>query len=559
MTEELIPLLGILIFMLCQSLPIYFYNKLYSCVMKKDKRWFLCFLSFLCALLLLALVSCYVTERMGVSISFIDEELDFPKGAFFMWLGLGLIIQVISILISVFKHFWSIIRGKEKIDWSFLGFEFLFVAIFVVAVLYLFRIKIIWPTGKDADVKYIASAAVLSIICLMGYLNIKGTKTDSSGESSADTSTSKTVTGENSSNSADSDARYAQIINRCEELKKEGKYGAQIPLLLEATELPVNDKKKLIIWQNLGLAYDNIGSKERAAECYNTAKKYEMGSSDSSQALNHGMPQTISRASTGGLFIWAIIALLMCPITGIIAVVKTARIRKANSVEEQQVRMSSARTWCIISTVLGVLMLILVFVKRPIPAASNYEVFQWGDKYYDEYKYTVYKNNLPEEYEPTFYRSSRDIFTGTNGVKITLYRSWDTNTTYEQADTFRRYLGEHSKAKYWYSGTYSFQSKDDNNKPITIWYAYKIEGWDYMGDVMKLIEGNPFSSTQGLTLNLEYIDHGNVIKDRWNEIEEKRECSAAIWLNVPEPKDGVTIGFRFTDWDDNPVHVYGSY
>ena len=72
----------------------------------------------------------------------------------------------------------------------------------------------------------------------------------------------------------------------------------------------------------------------------------------------YNVPQTVPPVSTGGLLAWAIITLFLCLIPGIVAIVKTAGINKAQTVAEQQARMSSARTWCIIGTVLGVLSLI---------------------------------------------------------------------------------------------------------------------------------------------------------------------------------------------------------
>ena len=67
--------------------------------------------------------------------------------------------------------------------------------------------------------------------------------------------------------------------------------------------------------------------------------------------------QPVTPVSTGGLLAWAIITLFLCTIPGIVAIVKTTSINKATTVEEQAARMSSAKTWCIIGTVLGVLAL----------------------------------------------------------------------------------------------------------------------------------------------------------------------------------------------------------
>lgn len=75
-------------------------------------------------------------------------------------------------------------------------------------------------------------------------------------------------------------------------------------------------------------------------------------------AQQYYVPQPVPPVSTGGLMAWAIITLFLCTIPGIVAIVKTAGINKATTVVEQQDRMSSARTWCIVGTVLGVLSLL---------------------------------------------------------------------------------------------------------------------------------------------------------------------------------------------------------
>ena len=65
-------------------------------------------------------------------------------------------------------------------------------------------------------------------------------------------------------------------------------------------------------------------------------------------------PQPVTPIPTGGLMAWAIITMLLSTIPGIVAIVKTLNINKATSVEEQQKRYKSARTWCIIGTIIGV-------------------------------------------------------------------------------------------------------------------------------------------------------------------------------------------------------------
>ena len=72
----------------------------------------------------------------------------------------------------------------------------------------------------------------------------------------------------------------------------------------------------------------------------------------------HSYAQPVAPVSTGGLIAWSIITILLCLIPGIVALVKTLTINKAATVEDQQKRMKSARIWCIVGTVLGVLTMV---------------------------------------------------------------------------------------------------------------------------------------------------------------------------------------------------------
>jgi len=95
--------------------------------------------------------------------------------------------------------------------------------------------------------------------------------------------------------------------------------------------------------------------KEQAAQpaqqpVYNQAPVY--------QQPVYQVPQPVAPVATGGLLAWSIITLLLCTIPGIVAIVQTANINKCYTVEEQQKKISSAKIWCIVGTVLGVLAVI---------------------------------------------------------------------------------------------------------------------------------------------------------------------------------------------------------
>ena len=70
--------------------------------------------------------------------------------------------------------------------------------------------------------------------------------------------------------------------------------------------------------------------------------------------------------ATGGLIAWSIITLLLCTIPGIVALVKTTSINSALTPEDQAQRIKSAKTWCIVGTVLGVLAVILAVIGAAV-------------------------------------------------------------------------------------------------------------------------------------------------------------------------------------------------
>lgn len=75
-------------------------------------------------------------------------------------------------------------------------------------------------------------------------------------------------------------------------------------------------------------------------------------------------PQYVPPVETGGMLAWAIITLLLCTIPGIVAIVKTTQVNKSFTVEEQQQKLQSAKIWCIVGTVLGVLAVIGMLAAR---------------------------------------------------------------------------------------------------------------------------------------------------------------------------------------------------
>lgn len=74
--------------------------------------------------------------------------------------------------------------------------------------------------------------------------------------------------------------------------------------------------------------------------------------------------------ATGGLVAWSIITLLLCLIPGIVALVQTTGINSCTTPELQAQKIRSAKTWCIVGTVLGVIGLILEVILIVASAAA---------------------------------------------------------------------------------------------------------------------------------------------------------------------------------------------
>ncbi len=68
--------------------------------------------------------------------------------------------------------------------------------------------------------------------------------------------------------------------------------------------------------------------------------------------------------NNGGLMAWSIISIFLCLITGIIALVQACGINSCTTVEAQKKKISACKTWCIVSTILGAISIIIALVAQ---------------------------------------------------------------------------------------------------------------------------------------------------------------------------------------------------
>ena len=176
-------------------------------------------------------------------------------------------------------------------------------------------------------------------------------------------------------------------------------------------------------------------------------------------------------------------------------------------------------------------------------AASGYKVKSWKND--GVYYYYVYKGSLPKYYEPTFYRLPTDIYTASNGMKITFYGPYApwVDVTEAQANAFMRYQADKSSARYKCASWFGITQTDDWGKK-TSYHPYKIEGWNNTQSLSKLLNAGYFSNSEGERIEVIKIGNGNVKSEKWDYIRNTLGCfNAFYWKSV-----NATLGFRFYDW-----------
>ncbi|MBO4418282.1 MAG: hypothetical protein J5789_00420 [Oscillospiraceae bacterium] len=95
---------------------------------------------------------------------------------------------------------------------------------------------------------------------------------------------------------------------------------------------------------------------------YNQYNGYGQG--DYNQYNSYGRNYAPPRYPSSGLIAWSIVTLLFCTIPGIVALVYAVGINSSTSSAEQERKISNAKTWCTVGTVLSVLALIYALAVR---------------------------------------------------------------------------------------------------------------------------------------------------------------------------------------------------
>ena len=107
-------------------------------------------------------------------------------------------------------------------------------------------------------------------------------------------------------------------------------------------------------------AYDQQQYGQQAQPGYDQQQYGQQAQQPSGYGNSYGAYplQPVAPIPVGGMIAWSIITILLCTIPGIVGLVYTLKINKCTSVEDQQKALKTARIWCIVGTVLGILSVI---------------------------------------------------------------------------------------------------------------------------------------------------------------------------------------------------------
>ena len=261
-------------FLVCETVSAYFYSDCIDRLLNKDRRWINGLLGSVSIMLILTLVYTWLPGRIGAEVTLFEELITLKDGALFQNLAMMSIAQALAIGIAVVKYLWAVIRRKQKFSLPFLAVEFLFAAAFCTAGVYLAQNETVIPFENDTGAAYVVTGLIaLAGLILFIWLSVSDTEEKKPQAQDGRKNRKERNQSRTSPQQELENYRFEQLVQKKNFLTEKGDFASQIPLLTEATGWKLDKEKKARVWNYLGMAYEQIGSGERAEECYRTASK----------------------------------------------------------------------------------------------------------------------------------------------------------------------------------------------------------------------------------------------------------------------------------------------
>ena len=245
-------------------------------LLEKNRFWIYCLLFWMGILAVQTALYSWLPGRIGAQITVFDGMFVFEDGALIRNLGNLLLAHALAIGLALLKYLWNVLRKKDR----FYGKMFLLEAV-ICGILCFFGIRLIkseyvvhFEGGQNIGTIVMAFLAVAGAVAVV--LGFRQSRTGKENENAGDVRQSdRSATSQAPSKEAI--ARFDQIVAEKNRLTGDGDYASQIPLLIEAAGLDVDATRRARIWNYMGLAYNEIGSEDKALECFRTAQGIDPG------------------------------------------------------------------------------------------------------------------------------------------------------------------------------------------------------------------------------------------------------------------------------------------
>ena len=263
---------------LIDLIVVLLFNECIQLLFQKDRQWFRLFLFWLGILFVQTALYSWLPGRVGAELSLYDGTFVLEDGALIRNLGYIILAHVVGFVLSLLKYIWHVITGKDKIRWKPVLLETAIICAIAVIASQLIRSEyVIHFAGGEALGK--AVMIILAVIggsaVVMGFRQARMEKRAAKKEPGTAAGAKKAAVKQDMA--PEVRARFDQIMAEKNRLAAQGDHASQIPLLIEAVGLDVDDTSKARIWNYLGAAYKQIDGEEKAAECFRNGINIDPG------------------------------------------------------------------------------------------------------------------------------------------------------------------------------------------------------------------------------------------------------------------------------------------
>ena len=235
-------------------------------MLEKSRGWIYMFLLWMGILFLQAAFYSWLPGRIGGEITLFDGLFVLEDGALIRNLGYLLMAHVLGIGMALGKYLWDVIRKRERFYGKMVAMEVVVGGVCCCLAAWLMKSEYVFHFNGGESVGKIVMITLALIGAVFVFLGFRQSRSEKE-EKSADTQSS----------SKENLTRFDQIVEERKRLTGIGDYASQIPLLIEAAGLNVDVTRKSRIWNYMGLAYKEIGSEDKALECFRTAQSIDPG------------------------------------------------------------------------------------------------------------------------------------------------------------------------------------------------------------------------------------------------------------------------------------------